>query len=62
MKPYQQINKDIKKLAELAIESADEAQRFGAPDFRQVQIERSIKNILTKYYTKKRQHPKYKSI
>lgn len=58
MKPYQEINRDLKKLAELAIEAA----QFCPGDFHQVKIERSIKKVLGKYYSKKRQYPKFKSI
>lgn len=57
MKPYQQINKDLKTLAIIAIELG-----ATAPDFHQVMAERKIKKILSRYLTKKRQYPKFNSI
>lgn len=57
MKPYQQINKDLKALSELAIQG----MQFADASI-QVLAERRIKKILSRYYTKKRQYPTFRSI
>lgn len=58
MKPYQQINKDLKALAEIAIQNL----QFTPDAQLQVIGERKVKRILERYYSKKKQYPKSNSI
>jgi DNA-directed RNA polymerase subunit H (RpoH/RPB5) len=58
MKPYQVINRDLKAISEIAIM----ALQFVPENQLQVLSERKIKKILSRYYSKKRQYPKFRSL
>lgn len=57
-KPFQQIRKDIKALAQMVIDSG----QFVPESVLQVQQERRVKHICDNYYSKKREYPQFRAI